>query len=836
LERNGLKPAPATDKRTWLRRVTFDLTGLPPTPAEIEAFLQDSSPKAYETVVERLLAAPAYGERWARHWLDLVRYAESLGHEFDFTIFNAYQYRDYVIRAFNADVPYDQMIREHFAGDLLPNPRRNPETGINESLLATGFFWLGEGKHSPVDIRQEQADRIDNMIDVVGKTFMAQTLACARCHDHKFDPIPTRDYYALYGILKSSRYQQAHVDAPEKFTGVMREMEAICASVNRSALATAWQANINALPDEKILNVVNAPTPAGAMGRPLPAVTSWKATGQAFAKTGKQGDLLLTNNPQQPVLSLLSRPTGHSAILSRHLEGALRSPTFVIDKDFLHLRIAGQKSRIHLVVDNFLLIRDPICGPLFQYVDDPRPQWRTVDLRMWKGHEAYIELSDSPVPNLAGIDDRDLPATTNQTNDNWLMLTDALLSDDRQPPAQPNRLAGKPIADVRSALTETLNRWAGGQISSLDTPALEALDTLLRDGLLSTDSLAPVVAQLAQLESRVPVPTRALAMTEGTGRDEKVFVRGSHKILGEIAPRLQMATCFTEKKNLTPTGSGRLEFANLLASPEHPLTARVMVNRLWKHHFGMGIVPSVDDFGWMGEKPSHPALLDWLATEFVRQGWSIKQMHRLMVLSSTYRMSSNTSDPTIEVKDPKNALLHRATVRRLEAEAIRDAMLAVSGRLDRTLYGPSIYPFVPERDGRGAPPQGPVDGNGRRTIYLAIRRNFPSPFLLAFDFPTPFTTMGRRSVSNVPVQALALMNGEFVRQQAQIWAARSLRLSPHFTPAQRVNTLYTTAFGRYPSESERNALLAYIGERNDAAVWADVCHALFNVKEFVYVR
>ncbi|GAB4466874.1 MAG: PSD1 and planctomycete cytochrome C domain-containing protein [Armatimonadaceae bacterium] len=836
LEAQGLAPAPAADRRTLLRRVTFDLTGLPPTPAEMASFLADKSPDAYTKVVERLLASPAYGERWARHWLDLVRYGESLGHEFDFTIFNAYQYRDYVIRAFNADVPYNRMVQEHFAGDLLPDPRRNPKTGINESILGTGFFWLGEGKHSPVDIRQEQADRIDNMIDVVGKTFLAQTLACSRCHDHKFDPIPARDYYALYGILKSSRYQQAHVDAPETFAAPMQKMQAVHRSLNRAVLAGVWQANVASLPDDKVLAAANPKAPQGKPGKPIAPLATWRATGQAFAVPGKPGDLLLTGDPKKPALMLLARPTATSAALSRRLEGALRSPTFTIDSDFLHLRLAGQGSRIHIVVDNFLLIRDPICGPLFQSVNDPKVQWRTVDLRMWKGREAYIELSDSPVPNLAGIDAQELPAEAGKPNDHWLMLTDAVLSNDRQPPAQTMGLASQSASEVRAALRTALERWGQGQVTSADTAALETLNTLLRDGLLDVSPLSDTAARLAAIEATVPAPTRALAMCDGTGRDESVFVRGSHKTLGERTPRLQIATCFTETKPLVPKGSGRLEFANMIVSPQHPLTARVMVNRIWKHHFGVGIVPTVDDFGWMGEKPSHPELLDWLASEFVRQGWSIKQMHRLIVHSAAYRMRSTASDPKAETKDPKNTLLHRANVRRLEAEAIRDSILTVSGRLDRTLYGPSVYSYVPERDGRGAPPQGPLDGNGRRTIYLSVRRNFLSPFLLAFDFPTPFTTIGRRTVSNVPAQALALMNGEFVRQQAQVWAERSLKDSPQFTPSQRVNTLYLQAFGRYPTDAERSALIGYLGNRNDATAWADICHALFNVKEFVYVR
>jgi hypothetical protein len=835
LEAAGLKPAAPADKRTLLRRVTFDLTGLPPTPAEIDAFLNDTKPGAYERVVERLLASPAYGERWARHWLDLVRYGEGMGHEFDYEIPNAYQYRDYVIRALNADVPYDRFVREHIAGDLMAEPRYDPATGRNESVIATGFWWLGEGKHSPVDVKQEQADRIDNQIDVFGKAFLAQTVACARCHDHKFDPIPTKDYYALYGILKSSRYQQAHADAPARFAEPARRLDALHAAVPRPAVAAAWRAGLEAIPDARLQEAAakTAPTPA-ATDAVLSDLTRWRPTGTAFAALGQSGDLALSEG-ERPGVRLLSRTAAHSGLRATRFEGALRSPTFTIDRDYLHLRLTGRKGRVHIVVESFGLIRDPIYGPLSWTVDNAVPAWRPVDMRLWKGRRAYIELSDSPLANLSVSD----IAPANKPFDGWLRLDAVLRSDREKPTVRPNEMTGKTPSEIRAALSYALTRWERGALTPGDADALELLDALLHAGLLNTTPLTETARQMAAVEETIPVPTRVPAMCDGDGEDETVFLRGSYKTPGERAPRLNLALCFRESAATRKEAeSGRRELAAGIASPRHPLTARVLVNRLWKHHFTVGIVASPDDFGHMGEKPTHPELLDWLASEFVRRGWSLKEMHRLMVLSSAYRMSSIPADPAAaKRKDPKNALLHAMPVRRLEAEAIRDAILSVSGRIDRTIYGPSIPVYLSEfSEGRGRPASGPQDGKGRRTLYLGVRRNFLSPWLLAFDFPTPFTTIGRRTVSNVPSQALALMNGPFVWEQAQVWAARLERELPAATTEARIARLYETAFGRPTTAAETAEAKAFLGDRPAPGDWSDFCHVLFNVKEFVYVR
>ncbi|MBY0512451.1 MAG: DUF1549 domain-containing protein, partial [Gemmataceae bacterium] len=359
LEAAGLTFAPPADKRTLLRRLTFDLIGLPPTPEEIDAYLKDESPDAYEKVVERLLASPHYGERWGRHWLDLVRYAETHGHEFDFEIPDAWRYRDYVIRAFNADLPYDRFVTEHVAGDLLPNPRRHPADNGNESVIGTAFWHLHEAKHSPVDSRAEQADRVDNQIDVFGKTFLGTTLACARCHDHKFDPIATKDYYALYGVLTSSRYRRAAVDDPAPAAKLLDEIKA----------ARGEPAN----PDFK-------PDAAGA---------KWRAGATAFERFDAGW------RTRWDADGLALRPEAgdgfpHTARESAKLVGAVRSPTVTIEKPYLAVRVAGRDAKARFVLNGLQLIQAPIYGGLAQGVTHGEElRWVVFDLKMWPGQAGY---------------------------------------------------------------------------------------------------------------------------------------------------------------------------------------------------------------------------------------------------------------------------------------------------------------------------------------------------------------------------------------------------------------------------------------------------------------
>ncbi|MCI0703940.1 MAG: PSD1 and planctomycete cytochrome C domain-containing protein [Planctomycetia bacterium] len=781
LDAAGLTFAPPADKRVLLRRVYFDLIGLPPTPAEVDAFLKDDSPAAYEKVVDKLLASSHYGERWGRHWLDLVRFAETHGHEFDFEIPDAWRYRDYIIRAFNADLPFDQLLTEHIAGDLLPTPRRSKD-GLNESLIATGFWWFGEAKHSPVDSRGEFADRIDNQIDVFGKAVFGLTISCARCHDHKFDPIATKDYYALFGVIASSRFNRADVGDP---TPALKWLDEL-ATVRKRLME-------GAKPD--------IPPGVSDAGR------AWRAKSVAFEEFGAgwrsrwDADGLAL----RPENSSAFPHSGHEAT---RLAGALRSPTFTIDKPYLAIRVAGREAKARLILNGLQLIQNPIYGGLAQPINPGEElRWIVFDLGMWKGQPAYLELLD------------DGPG--------YFAITEAWFAQSA-PPADP---------------VHKVSRW--------ELPATH-----------DNPDVKKLLARLRELEAKLPPLQRAPTMRDGTGINERVFIRGSHKSLGVVAHRGTLEAF--NRPAFTSPGSGRLELAKSITDPSNPLVARVIVNRLWKHHFGEGIVRSPDDFGLQGQLPTHPELLDWLATELLEKKWSLKAMHRLMVLSTAYRQSSiadfgiriaesknvlGFSIPHSEIRNPQwidaqNKLLHRQNVRRLEAEAIRDSILAVSGRLDRKMEGPGVLPYLTDHQvGRGRPStNGPLDGNGRRSIYLQVRRNFLNPMFTAFDYPTPFTTIGRRTVSNVPAQALVMLNNPFVLQQAELWAKRVLAV-PNRTAEDRVREMYVSAFARTPTKEELTAATEFVkelsteyGKPDHPKAWADLAHVLFNAKEFIFVE
>jgi mono/diheme cytochrome c family protein len=829
LAAQGLKPSPQADRRTLLRRVTFDLTGLPPTPDEITAFLADTRPDAYSRVVDRLLASPTYGERWGRHWLDLVRYGESMGHEFDFDMPNAWKYRDYVIRAFNEDVPYNRFLTEHLAGDTLANPRFDKVTGWNESITATGFFWLGEGKHSPTDVRQEQADRFDNQIDVIGKAMLGVSINCVRCHDHKFDPIPARDYYGLYGMIKSSRYEQVVVN-DQAFGPVARDAKAVSGALDRKALGSDLATAITNLTDAQLAGAAaSAPIP---MTPGTESLDTWRATGVAFPKIAQPGDPILSTDPNKQLRGFVTRPMVHSGITPPKFEGVMRSPNFRLTKRYVHVRVAGRRSKVNLMVDNFIVIRGPIFDVVELNLDTDQFQWRTIDTQFWPGREAYLDVQDSPMATVSQ------GAPLDRAVQGWAAFDGYVISDSPVPPQDvKNPLSGMPAADVRAALLSVATKiGTSGPFAQADMPALATIDILARRGELTANSQTATVQQWAAIDARTPTAERAPGMADGaSGTDEQVFVRGNHRALGEPAPRLQLAVTFTENKKIEPAkGSGRAEFARMITSSTHPLTARVMVNRLWHHHFGTGIVKTVDDFGINGDRPTNPALLDWMATNFTNNGWSVKKLHKLIVTSATYQQVSVAEQPAATRKDPNNRLLWKYPVRRLEAEAIRDNILAVSGSLNRTMYGPSVFVNLdPGTDGRGMPPSGPLDGNGRRTIYMGVRRNFMSTFFQAFDMPTPFTCIGKRTQSNVPAQALALMNSPFVREMANRWAESLVKVPA----ADRLDVAYTAAYGRKPSASETKLAMEFIGKDiNDLNAWKDYCHVMFNVKEFIFIR
>jgi Protein of unknown function (DUF1553)/Protein of unknown function (DUF1549)/Planctomycete cytochrome C len=726
LEQKGLTPAAPADRRTLLRRVTFDLTGLPPAPGEIQEFVNDRSPQAFEKVVDRLLASPHYGERWARHWLDLVRFAETNGHEFDFYKDEAWRYRDYVIRAFNQDLPYDAFVREHIAGDMLPAPRLSGDRKYYETPLASGFFGLGEERNGATDLEEVRSEMRDSKIDVFGKAFLGLTVACARCHDHKFDPIAAADYYALGGIFDSTRTSLAVVSSPE----VSKQIEEIVARLKDAAPAPAPAMPVQPRPGDERFDMAQ-----------------FYRSGAAFAEsTGERLD--------------------SSRGVSDTLTGILVSRSFVPAKRYIHVRVAGtrynpvREEPSQLAVTIFAPGRYPkgVAGD-----GDRKLRWKTITLKEEIGQVCHLEIAD-------------------RRRDGHIVVDAIFFSDSREPPA---------------AEEETL-------------AALPAT---------------------GPLEASLPAEVFGRICYEDAPHNLRVHERGNHLNLGAEVPRRFLRILGGDDPAAYSKGSGRAMLAAALTRPSNPLLARVMVNRLWKHHFGEGLVRTVDNFGKTGELPSHPELLDYLARRFMDQGWSLKAMHRMMVLSAAYQMGSLES-PLAKTKDPQNRLLSHMPVRRLDAESIRDAILAVSGSLDRTVYGPSVKVHISSyQDGRGKPPSGPLDGNGRRSIYLEVRRNFLTPLLLAFDYPLPTTTAGRRLVSTVPAQALTLMNNEFVAAQAKRWSERME--SAYAEPRARLDAMFVRIFAREPEPGERDRIMTFLSGEDS---WDGLAHVLFNAKEFLFLR
>ncbi|QVL32159.1 PSD1 domain-containing protein [Telmatocola sphagniphila] len=800
LEEKNLHYAPPADKATLLRRLSFDLTGLPPTIGELDAFLNDKSPNAYTRQVDRLLASPRFGERWARHWLDLARYAETMGHEFDFDMFEPWRYRDYVIRAFNEDLPYDQFVKEHLAGDLLPQPRINVKNNWNESILGTAFWHLYEAKHSPVDIRQDMADRFDNQLDVFSKTFLASTLSCAKCHDHKFDAITMRDYYSLMGVLESARYAKGFIDDPARVLPVLHQIDAV-----RKGQSDKLRNQIAAFKDLPKQPVeIRVPKDAGTnlvselFQNRLPDENQrYSGEGPAFTLTPASGELIKLDKAWQ-ILPPDAVAGGH---LPKRFPGARRSKTFSIDSDYIFIRSQGNHITARLIVEHFQLIQEPIYGGLQYGIHSPaEPQWHTINTSMWKGRSAYLELIDSGNGEIV-LDD--------------IRFTDKPLQFDK----------------VKVDLPETQKAWSKDPEHFRDAVAIEALNGWLRTSA-ELNKIEPDKG-MDELAKKLPPIRQAMTLIEGSPQNEKVFIRGNYKKLGEEVPHRLFEVLHE------PTfdqGSGRLELADRLCSAENPLIRRVIVNRVWQHLFGEGIVRTVDDFGVQGERPSHPELLDWLAEDFSQQGWSIKKLIRQIVTTEAYKQSSRME--AIVTADPQNRLLHHFPLKRLEAECVRDSMLQMAGRLNLTMEGPGVAPYLSDSMiGRGRPgASGPLDADGRRSIYLQVRRNFMNPMLAAFDYPTPFSTMGRRGVSNVPSQALILLNNPLVHQLSTAWAKRLLTET---NPENRLQLLYRMAYARLPSLDELKIAKDFLSEAGTAQSeldsWTQLAHAVLNTKEFIFI-
>ncbi|MBI1895353.1 MAG: DUF1553 domain-containing protein [Acidobacteria bacterium] len=679
LESRGVRPNPPADKITLLRRVTFDLTGLPPTPDEVDAFVADTTPKAFEKVVDRLLASPRYGERWARHWLDLARYAESEGFKSDETRPNAWRYRDYVIKSFNDNKPYDRFVKEQIAGDeLWPD---DPDARI-----ATAFLRHYPDESNARNLMQRRQEILDDVTDTTALTFMGLTYGCARCHNHKYDPILQADYYRLQAFF-------ANTAAADEIALWPAEK----ARAHREALAV-WEEKTKPIREEMAA--------------------------------------LLEPHKQKVLKEFVDKyPAEIQAILSK--SPAERNP---------YEWQMYYKAKPYLVVDD----------------NDAARRLKGEQKQRYEALKADLKKFDDINPGEApmGIGMRDISASAPATH---------ILS--------------------------------GGVYSN---PTVE-----VQPGFLTL--LDPNPAKIA------PPP------------------------------------------GLNSTGR-RTALAAWLTDPSNPLTARVTVNRLWHYHFGQGIVATPSDFGLMGQRPSHPELLDWLATEFVRSGWDIKRLHKLIVTSNTYQQSSAHNEVSAK-EDGRNRLFWKFPRQRLEGEVIRDSALHVSGMLNTAMGGPSVMPELP--DGMPTPRGGwkvsPAEERNRRSVYIFVRRNARYPLLEAFDMPDTHESCGRRNVTITAPQALSLLNDKISMEWAEGFARRVLASTGNDVNRQ-VETAYRLAYSRRPDGAEKDTILTFfanheqiIGERFakgekvalsgslpegahpvHAAALVDFCHMLLNSNEFVY--
>lgn len=841
LEGAGMRPAYQADKASLVRRLYFDLIGLPPSPEQVQNYLADKSEDATKQLVDQLLESPHFGERWGRHWLDLVRYAESRGHEFDNDAPYAYQYRDYVIRAFNADLPYDQFVREHIAGDLLKSPRLNPAENYNESILGTGFWHLGEWVHSPVDIRKDESDRFDNMIDVMSKAFLAVTLSCARCHDHKFDAISTEDYYSISGFLQSSDYREVAFDSLEhnRKVGVqLSELDDKFREQIRPLLSKVAPTAFEDMNQLYLFQTIAARDPSLADCWIVDYATAdtkeFLSDGQLFGDRPRRlGEFYLSTINGTSKLEFsrfcaavtdnfwnaigkqeVNSPNQKSSIAGLPRSGrTLRSPTFTLLNGAVQCRIQGQ-GHIVACVDSHRLLAGPLHGETVLAIPKADGyQWVTLKLGRYVGHRLHLEFT---------------PAVDSTLEVQWVVQG-----------ASPDQL--KSIED------------SGAQLSNQVSLCVQLIESAIQADASLSATLGKLVETWAkertELQQQVRTTSRlAMAMVDGTSEDEHVLIRGNSSNPGHVVPRRFLSAVDGPAPMPIEAGSGRLQLAERINAPENPLTARVIVNRVWHHLMGRGIVPTTDDFGVLGQRPSHPDLLDHLATKFLFDGRSIKNMIRYVVLSTTYQMDSRINPAAMEI-DPNNQYWHHHPQKRLEGETIRDALLSIAGRLDPTMNGPSIPVHLTAfMDGRGRPGKsGPQDGSNRRSIYLEVRRNFLSPMFVAFDTPTPFSSMGRRNVSNVPAQSLILMNDPLVTELASAWAKRACDTIPIAgaqSPDARVNWMFLTAFAREASPLELNAAFNFLEKHasqnaltvHEDALWEDFAHVLVNKKEFIFQR
>lgn len=722
IEKNGMRRAGPADKRTLIRRASFDMTGLPPSASEVEAFLADGSPEAFRKVVERLLASPHYGERWGRHWLDVMRYADELALV---QAPYAWHYRDWVIDSLNRDLPYDRFVQAHLAADLMPGDNRDLLPALTMLTEATTEFTE------------------DDRVDVVTRGFLGMTVACAQCHDHKYDPIPTSDYYSLAGIFRSSRNREVPLAPPE----VVRRYE------EKKRILDELQAELAGYLKTESMQVGEAL--AGISARYL--LSAWKVLREGVAAQAVAAQENLDAETLEHWTGYLRRPRKEHPYLSRIEE--------LLEK-------GGSEEQVRAEATAF----ERFLGSL---------------LREKKKADEY-----NHAVSLGARNNRMLGDVVGKTMGRaGYMLWQDLLAE------------GKPSAAMVSsdATVDGILYYKQAKVERFLPPGRRAYLAALRE-------------KIAQAKTELPEKFPSLLVLEDVEEpsDMRVHIRGNAQKLGEIAPRRFLSVIGDGKP--FRSGSGRMELARAIANPANPLTARVIVNRLWQHHFGQGIVRSASNFGQTGDRPSNPELLDYLAWRLVESGWSLKALHREILLSAVYALASDRIEANEEA-DPDNRLHWRFNRRRLDVEELRDAMLEAGGNLDRTVGGPPLR-LVDEE-------------NNRRSIYRFVSQSNPDPTMTMFDFPSASATSEGRVTTTVPLQRLYFMNNPFVERQAALLAARVQNEATGDEAG--IRAIYRILFQRAPGVEEVRIGLRFVRGALEGKAWLDYAQLLMSSNEFLYV-
>jgi hypothetical protein len=828
LEARKLHPSTEANRRTLIRRLSFDLLGLPPTPEEVAAFEKDESPTAYEKLVDRYLQSPQYGERWARHWLDVVRFGESNGFEFDELRPNAWPYRDWVVQALNRDLPYDEFVRLQLAGDVLrPNdPEAIAATGF---LVAGAYDTVGQTQQSEAMKKVVRQDELEDLVGVVGQTFLGLTINCARCHDHKFDPIRQTEYYRLTAALAGVRHGERTWPKGERDLARARqrldELEKKRASLEmpiREQLRSEGNSKVPVAPKplaqweftsglrDALANLdgtIRGDARLGADGLKVDGKTGYVFTqplkADLKAKT-LEAWVSLANLKQRGggVMSVQTIGGGaFDAIVFGEIDEGqwmAGSENFVRTRSFRGpVETEADRRVVHLAV---VWSED---GTIAAYRDG-KPYgtpYQSGGVRTFKAGEAEILFGLRHAPSGGN---RLLAGVIHRAN-----LYERALS-----PVEVAASAGVTIIPIEAVVARL-------------SPEQRSLHKRLSTEI---DSLRELLTQppprVHAVVPRPPETTYVLARGNPAQRGEVVSAGGIRSLAGIHAD-------FGLSEN-APEGERRKRLAEWITHPKNPLFARVIVNRLWHHHFGVGLIDTPNDFGFNGGRPSHPQLLDWLASELMANGWSLKQLHRLMVTSATYRQASTWNEAASRI-DADNRLLWRKSLRRLEAETIRDAALQITGKLNLRMGGPGFQDLrLVRAPGTAAMIYVPVESLGdefrRRTLYRVWTRGGRNQLLDAFDCPDPSTTTPKRTVTTTPLQALAMLNNSFVLKLAEEFAQR-LEREAGGDVDQRIRRAYLLAFGRPVREDELKIARRIVREHGTAVL----TRAIFNSNEFLYV-